>query len=434
MTTASVSLANDITKQLRAVATHYDYHVKAVSWEDCTRTVQNGQVSCWGPNISDVRIVNKDKSIVYTVRSNNWNERIGIVDASKIALVIGNEKMPANAEAKIELKSETLASYLHKFGERANYLGVPAGSRKYSPELDNKVSVRFQTVFLPQDSEFTTNVYSYGSYTDDDPQNMLLYCTAQGTSVHQSREKASNVYLHQIMPSGYIQCKWLHAKASDVKVGQSQDETKDSVMQAIESKSAFSRRMGVEAMGNRFNAVMMVQVPLKQRERQTGRSSSLAACSSLNDGSSWGSADSSSPHATATCALSYGAPSRSTLSGYEPRTKGRAQVQSYASRVSAGTTADGTSAALTVNTRQICRHPDQHITVTITHYYVVKDGVPTEQDIVTAIKEMNSLYKSCGVSTTLMDDEASDITTTSDSPMYDATYSVPDVINDTFPQ
>jgi len=49
------------------------------------------------------------------------------------------------------------------------------------------------------------------------------------------------------------------------------------------------------------------------------------------------------------------------------------------------------------------RHPRDHITVTVVIYHTINYGVPTEADVVAAIDEMESFYKSCSVSGRLAD-------------------------------
>ena len=42
------------------------------------------------------------------------------------------------------------------------------------------------------------------------------------------------------------------------------------------------------------------------------------------------------------------------------------------------------------------RHPGQHLTVTCVIYNTIVGGVPSEEDVVAAVEDMERLYESCG--------------------------------------
>ncbi len=48
------------------------YSCKSVSWEDASRGTVGGGLSCWGSNITDVRLYAKDARTLFTVRTDNW--------------------------------------------------------------------------------------------------------------------------------------------------------------------------------------------------------------------------------------------------------------------------------------------------------------------------------------------------------------------------
>ena len=95
------------------------------------------------------------------VRSQNFNERIGRVKASDVALLVGEG---ANLEPM------TLEKYLTDFWKHGSY----AGSIPHLTSLlgrDQSVGIRFQAVFLPVDKglfgkgtkEFYPDTYNYQS-------------------------------------------------------------------------------------------------------------------------------------------------------------------------------------------------------------------------------------------------------------------------------
>ena len=67
----------DTKAALDAVASKSGFRCVPVSWEDAQRGTVGGALSCWGGNISDVRLWAKGGQLLYTLRSNNWNERLG---------------------------------------------------------------------------------------------------------------------------------------------------------------------------------------------------------------------------------------------------------------------------------------------------------------------------------------------------------------------
>merc|ERR1711904_267310 len=79
--------------------------------------------------------------------------------------------------------------------------------------------------------------------------------------------------------------------------------------------------------------------------------------------------------------------SRCSASRSPPR-KGRAN----AARVSRGSEVD-VWGGLTV--KQPTRHSEEHITVTVVIYNTVAGGVPSEEDVVAAVDDMEQLYRQC---------------------------------------
>src|SRR5688572_18674172 len=74
--------ANSISDTMQAIdraTAGTPYSCKTVSWEDAQRAVVDGSLSALGPNIADVRLWEKSGRLLYTVRSDNWNERLAYV-------------------------------------------------------------------------------------------------------------------------------------------------------------------------------------------------------------------------------------------------------------------------------------------------------------------------------------------------------------------
>lgn len=373
-----------IAEQLRTVARPRGFQVLPVSWEDCTRGFVGPDLSCWGSNITDVRITDRQKRTIYTVRSENWNERIAVMSTDDIAVVIGNASSGPNRQ----LTSITLTEYLSRLGTLGAYAGVPDGTDFRKPEVDTRVSVRFQTVFVPAGCQFTVNTYCYGTISNDNPQNLLLLCTSQGTSVDQQKKKAANVYLHN-QGQGQVEQKWLQAHASTFQVGGEQKETVETAQAAAASGQAFARNIGVKGMGTRFNTVMLVQVPMKQRPSGNRGFPGFGYA---------GGAGGGFPNTLLVGAGGAGfslGPSQVAFSAAPSMPVGR----SSAARVSMGDDTEEKYQPLEAKTFE--RHPEQHITVTITMYYAVQGGVPAAADITKAIDDLEKLYKECKITVPL---------------------------------
>jgi|UniRef100_A0A7S4LE07 huntingtin len=380
-----------------AAAKQSGFRCVPVSWEDAQRGTVAGQLSCWGGNISDVRLWEKTGTLLYTLRSQNWNERLGYVAAKDVAVVTGNTVAGGSQPTPC-----TLATYLRGLGGHAAYAGVDKGLSLFTPEVDSILSVRFQTVFLPiadrETVEFCTEVYNYNTQDDADPRNLLLLCTPQGTSVQQDGAGAKRVYFHEVDPVGQAHRYWLEAERSSHKVGGAQVEDKEEAADAAQRGKATAIRIGTRAMGTRFNVQMLVQLPLKQKQRRHEPSTQglfffsgpqAAACGPEPECASDDEDD--DEVCMLDCARVFGCSAPLAV---------WAVGVSNAARVSRGTEVDvypGLAHAA------LERGAGQHGTITVTMYYTVAGGVPSEADVQSAIRDLEELYQACPSDKRLVD-------------------------------
>jgi len=241
------------------------YSCKTVSWDDVERGTSSGALSCYGANITDTRLFAKNRTQLYTVRSDNWNEKLGRVSADEIALIAGTRPV-------------TLRDYLHDMGKYGAYAGLKAGLDLGCAAMDSEVSIRFQTTFLPISDgglEFAPEMYSYQTRSEDDPCNLLLLATTQGVAVQADQVGSTKLFHHAVeqTPTGNAEIAehWLVAEASRFGVGTGQRETDEEARRAEEAGKATTAVLGVRAMGTRFNALMTVQVPLDQEWKRKAR-------------------------------------------------------------------------------------------------------------------------------------------------------------------
>jgi len=241
------------------------YSCKAVSWDDVSRGTVNGSLSCWGANITDTYLRSRSGVQLYTVRPDNWNEKLGRVSASEIAVIAGND-VPGGGP----LRPKTLRDYLRDLGIHGAYAGLASSDSMLESSLDAECSIRFQTSFLPVSGErgsleFATEAYNYNTTRDDDPRNLVLLCTTQGVALQQDGAGAKQLFHHAVDPEGHVHRYWLEAERTRHAVGGPQTETAEELEDAKRRRKATASVLGTRAMGSRFNTLMTVQVPLKQK-------------------------------------------------------------------------------------------------------------------------------------------------------------------------
>mmetsp|Transcript_108095 Transcript_108095/g.187577 ORF Transcript_108095/g.187577 Transcript_108095/m.187577 type:complete len:629 (+) Transcript_108095:61-1947(+) len=260
---ATVKAINDACQSIGGV--YAGYSCKSVSWDDVARNTVNGNLSCHGANITDTRLWAKDGRQLFTVRSDNWNEKLGSVSAGDVAIVAGSDAASVDGG----LQTLTLRDVLATLGSLGQYAGLPEATDMSNQALDAKVSIRFQTTFLPVSAEesatleFCTEAYNYTS-SEEDPRNLILFCTSQGLAVQQDGLGAKRLFHHVVDDRGVIHRHWLEVEKSSHRVGGPQRETAEERAAAASRGKATSSMIGVRAMGTRFNVLMTVQVPLQQ--------------------------------------------------------------------------------------------------------------------------------------------------------------------------
>eukprot|EP00490_Sorites_sp_Unknown_P012977 CAMPEP_0114648082 /NCGR_PEP_ID=MMETSP0191-20121206/6165_1 /TAXON_ID=126664 /ORGANISM="Sorites sp." /LENGTH=426 /DNA_ID=CAMNT_0001861295 /DNA_START=107 /DNA_END=1387 /DNA_ORIENTATION=+ len=379
-----------INSVCRSRGGHYaGYSCQVVSWDDVSRGTVGGSLSCWGANITDTYLKSKTGTSLFTVRSDNWNEKLGVVSADEVAVVAGSG-------GRGPVQPVTLRSVLQGLGHFGGYAGLGANTNLYDSSLDNKCSIRFQTTFIPvQDSseaqaklEFATEAYNYNTMDDSDPRNLVLLCTSQGLAVQQDGRGAKKLFHHAVDDAGQIHRYWLEAEESKHKVGGEQRETEEERAEAQARGKATSSVIGVRAMGQRFNVLMTIQVPLKQK-RPTLKSCPFLECEEEEEKDcmdDWDMCDSSGD-----CRLQI-----SAAQGLRS-----AEGKCTAARVSRGSEYD-VWPGLSVEAPE--RHESEHVTVTVVMYNTVKDGIPSAEDVAAAIDDLEALYQSCSENGLLGDD------------------------------
>jgi len=267
--------------------------------------------------------------------------------------------------------------------------------------------------------EFATEAYNYNTMDDSDPRNLVLLCTSQGVAVQQDGSGAKKLFHHAVDDQGQIHRYWLEAEESKHKVGGEQRETQEEERAEAQARGkATSSVIGIRAMGQRFNVLMTIQVPLQQTRSIRSPLAWSPWCSAPMDDMAF-SAGAAAP-------LKTTSGKSSTIfhlfSGKRQSAKKAATMYSaYAAekscrrKLSIGTTVTGESIAARVSrgseydrwpglsVKSPKRNASEHITVTVVLYNAVKGGVPSAGDVLAAIDDLESLYRSCSETGQLAD-------------------------------
>lgn len=350
--------ASQIASSMRAQVERFGLELVKVSWDDASRGwTSSGSLSCWGSNIADVRMATKSNQAVYIIRHSNMGDSLVLRDLKDIYLVVGNAVPSKNKSFHSEPAPDVLRTAKHY-----QHAGINIRSL-YQKTTDTKVSVRYTVVFVREDEEITTSVYNYHTTSPEDPQNILVYSCAQGTSFDQDSVGAQRLFLQQVDESGRVSKSWLQARGSHVKVGQaSAHETQASAQVAASQGSAYAVRIGTNPKP-RFNTIVLMQLPLQQKRRFKTRGSNVLGNMPVLK---------SAPAAACAPVLGAGTTSAARMSASSVEMKDWKGV-------AAGNT-------------PLTRHPKTHPTVTIITFYAVKGGVPTEADVQAALDELKQNY------------------------------------------
>lgn len=389
---ATVTIQQTITAingVLRKAPGYYsEYSCCTVSWEDVRRDTSSKFMSTWGDNLTDTRLVTRDGRRLFTVRCDNWDERLGKVKAEEVLMVVEEEG---------ELHQHTnLAEILKKLSRFGSYAGLNVADLS-DEALDQEVSIRFQTTFLPLQEEdlaidFCPQIYSYQTQSDLHPRNLILLGTSQGIAVQQDGTSYQSLY-HHSKKCGKIHRYWLEAAPTRHVVGESQVETEEEKQYLRAQGKASALPIGIAQMESRCNVLMTVQIPLEQEVKpkpsfygnhmdQPPMLNVYEDCDEVTRSVSFRSAPifnsiSFEP-------LSFEPPPRMPT---HPK-----QGTSSAARISRGSLVDNDWKGLSVVNPK--RHPKEHVTVTIVTYHVCQGGMPTERDVLKAVDDLEALYES----------------------------------------
>jgi len=356
-----------------------------------------GSLSAYGPNITDTYLKSKNGVKLFTVRPDNWNEKLGTVSASQVALITGNHKFGSSG-----LAPTTLRDVLKQAGTFGSYAGLDASKDLSHDVLDQQCSIRFQTTFLPVSAqlggretlEFATEAHNYQTRSDTDPRNLVLLSTTQGVAFQVDGAAGSKLFHHHVDAAGKVHRHWLEAERTAHQVGGAQTETLAEQADALARGKATACVIGPQCMGTRFNVLMTVQVPLKQQ--MPSPRAGVFGCAGFGGGCLFGAPAGQAAFGAAPKAAAPKAPAAfgAAMTGSIGTVPLSPTSIANAARVSYGSEHDVWS-GLTGYAKTPVRHESEHITITIVLYNVVAGGVPSEADVAAAIDDLERLYAAC---------------------------------------
>ena len=243
------------------VASNFGLDVVNVTWEDTGR--YSG--SCWGPNISDMTIQvhhgDRDSemlSCMPVIRFPNFHDLTADVDPEGFYLLTGNESGDELEPVSLTDYVDNIRDYLHdeeSWGGRASSLLC---------DRDSVVLVSAQAVFLPIEEDggavFNPVLYNYQSY-EGSPGVLAILATREGTSatiIDNSSEYNADYY-------SWGQRLYFNED------GERASLTGSRLSDFLENPDNLSDLGGehMEAAGEEgLNMVMLIQIPLRQKERQ----------------------------------------------------------------------------------------------------------------------------------------------------------------------
>ncbi len=349
------------------LAAERDLQIMDITWEDTAR-YDNSSV---GPNISDmtIQVEHRDPRsgeaslhLMPVIRYPNYSDLTADVPMQQLSVLTGNEK---GQDTQPTLLAEVLDDLREYLNEPDSWKGR---QKSLLAERDSHVLVSAQAAFLPipEGSEATFNpvLFNYQS-APEDPAVLTILATREGTSttiIDNQRDgfDAGRTWGQRLFFNKNGERASLTGKRiSDFRSEQSNGTTELPAVTATEEEG--------------LNMVMLVQVPLKQKNRS---SSGFSVSSDL---------------------MMESAPA--------PMAMSRAQSDVEAAVIGHGPV-EGPFTE--IDDLAIERDPNFPIRVTVQFYKATSNGVVSEADLAEIDKQINKIYEDADYVGSLVTDGRSD--------------------------
>jgi hypothetical protein len=253
----TVNMVQD--SEAQKLAASFNLNVLNVTWEDTGR-YKNSAV---GPNISDMTIQVQQQdprtgkyelSLMPVIRRPNFSDETADIPLDRFFLLTGNEKGK-------DLQKVSLKEFLGDFRKYLHTPGSWKGDKKsLLAERDTHALVSAQAAFLPipkqGKAEFNPVLFNYQSYSEN-PAVLTILVTREGTSSTIIDNKRD----------GFEAGRTWGQRLFFNKNGQRASLTGQRISD-FKSEGSSVTTPSVQAAGEEgLNMVMLIQVPLKQKER-----------------------------------------------------------------------------------------------------------------------------------------------------------------------
>ena len=248
-------------QSLRSRLDQLGFGILNVMWEDTARTAG----SVWGPNITDMTLQVRHPSdpdhrqLLPVIRYPNFSDKTGDVPLDLVKIKVGNEKSDAPTTVTLRDYLSHLPDYV---SDRAT---CHADNQSLITDKDTHVLVSAQACFLPIPEEgtceFNPVLFNYQSRKDD-PAVLAIVASTEGssaTAIDNDTDLAAwgqNLYFNN---NGQKTCL-TGERLSDFKVKEAEKIASE---QGISVEAAQSQ----VDVAQDVNLVMVIQVPLKHKER-----------------------------------------------------------------------------------------------------------------------------------------------------------------------
>lgn len=260
-------------QEAQALARRYDLNIMNVTWEDTGR-YQNSSV---GPNISDMTIQVQEEDpitgelamhMMPVIRYPNFSDQSADLPIDQFQLLVGNHQGE-------DLEAVPLREVLNNLRD---YLTEPdswrGGETSLLAERDTHVLVSAQACFLPIPQEgmarFNPVLFNYQSYAGD-PAVLTILATREGTSITVIDNTRDRV------ESGWMWGQRLFFNKEGDRASFTGQRLSDFQADAPRSDEPQASAAGEAGL----NMVMLIQVPLRQREPMRSQAGGGVAMESL---------------------------------------------------------------------------------------------------------------------------------------------------------
>lgn len=250
-------------QEVQRLAQQHGLHVLDVTWEDSARF----DSSAVGPNISDMTIQvqhqapgrdDYELSCIPVIRYPHFTDLSGDISPDEFFLLVGNEKGQSLEKITLRELLGNLRTYLHDGkcwkGDRTSLL---------APNRDNHVLVSAQACFLPipKDgiAEFNPVLFNYQSYAGD-PAVLTILATREGTSVTVIDNERDG------FDAGRTWGQRLFFNQNGERASLTGQRKSDFLADAETAELGESTASSKEEDREGLNMVLLIQVPLKQKE------------------------------------------------------------------------------------------------------------------------------------------------------------------------